>query len=70
MFSKIAKQVAPEPDYWAADFQLVTALIQMPHLDAIHELEKRKGAPFTDLDKKHLDLRIRAAIHRAEAAQG
>ncbi len=59
-------QVAPEPDYWSADFQLVTALIQMPHLDAIHELEKRKGAPFTDLEKKHLDLRIRAARYWLE----
>jgi lysyl-tRNA synthetase class 1 len=59
-------QVAPEPDYWSADFQLVTALIQLPHLDAIHELEKRKGAPFTALEKKHLDLRIRAAKYWLE----
>ena len=59
-------QVAPEPDYWAADFQLVTALIQMPHIDAVKELEKRKGAPFTELDKKHLDLRIRAAKYWLE----
>ncbi len=50
-----------EGDYWVAEFQLVTALIQMPHLDAIRELEKRKGSPFTALDRKHLDLRIRAA---------
>jgi lysyl-tRNA synthetase class 1 len=54
-------QVVPEPDYWTADFQLVAALIQMPHLDAVKELEKRKGAPFTELEQKHLDLRIRAA---------
>jgi lysyl-tRNA synthetase class 1 len=59
-------QVAPEPDYWSADFQLVTALIQMPHLDAVKELEKRKGAPLTELDKKHLDLRIRAATYWLE----
>ena len=39
-------EVSPEGDYWAADFQLVTALIQMPHLDAEKELEKRKGSPF------------------------
>ena len=43
-------QVAPEGDYWTADFQLVAALIQMPHLDAVKELEKRKGSPFTELD--------------------
>jgi lysyl-tRNA synthetase class 1 len=59
-------QVAPEPDYWAADFQLVTALIQLPHLDAEKELEKRKGTPFTPLEKKHLDLRIRAATYWLE----
>ena len=59
-------QVTPEGDYWAADFQLVTALIQMPHLDAIAELEKRKGSPFTELDRKHLDLRIRAAKYWLE----
>jgi lysyl-tRNA synthetase class 1 len=59
-------QVTPEPDYWVADFQLVTALIQMPHLDAVKELEKRKGAPFTELEKKHLDLRIRAANYWLE----
>jgi lysyl-tRNA synthetase class 1 len=54
-------QVVPEPDYWTADFQLVAALIQMPHLDAGKELEKRKGSPFTELERKHLDLRIRSA---------
>jgi len=54
-------EVTPEGDYWAADFQLVTALIQMPHLDAEKELEKRKGSPFTELDRKHLHLRFRAA---------
>jgi lysyl-tRNA synthetase class 1 len=59
-------QVTPEPDYWSADFQLVTALIQMPHLEAVTELEKRKGAPFTPLEKRHLDLRIRAAKYWLE----
>ncbi len=59
-------QVTAEGDYWSADFQLVVALIQMPHLDAVKELEKRKGAPFTELEKKHLDLRIRAAKYWLE----
>ena len=59
-------RVATEPDHWVADFQLVTALIQMPHLDAVKELEKRKGSPFTELDRKHLDLRIRAAKYWIE----
>lgn len=53
--------VAPKTDHWVADFQLVTALIQLPHLDVVKELEKRKGSPFTNLERTHLDLRIRAA---------
>ena len=59
-------RVSEEPDHWVADFQLVTALVQMPHLDAVNELEKRKGSPFTELDRKHLDLRIRAAKYWIE----
>jgi len=58
--------VNPEPDYWTGDFQLVTALTQMPHLDAARELEKRKGAPFTELERRHLQLRIRAAHYWVE----
>jgi lysyl-tRNA synthetase class 1 len=58
--------VTPEPDHWVADFQLVTALIQIPHLDAVRELEKRKGSPLTELDRKHLDLRIRASKYWLE----
>jgi lysyl-tRNA synthetase class 1 len=59
-------QVTPESDYWTADFQLVTALIQMPHLDAVKELEKRKGSPFTELERKHLDRRIQSAKYWLE----
>jgi lysyl-tRNA synthetase, class I len=59
-------EVNPEPDYWTGDFQLVTALTQMPHLDVVHELEKRKGLPFTELERRHLELRIRAAHYWVE----
>ena len=59
-------RVTPEADHWVADFQLVTALIQMPHLDAVKELEKRKGSSFTELERKQLDLRIRAANYWLE----
>jgi lysyl-tRNA synthetase class 1 len=58
--------VNPEPDYWTGDFQLITALTQMPHLDVARELEKRKGAPFTELERAHLELRIRAAHYWVE----
>jgi lysyl-tRNA synthetase class 1 len=54
-------EVESEPDYWTADFPLVSALIQMPHLDALKELEKRKGSPLTPLERSHIDRRIHAA---------
>ena len=38
----------------------------MPHLDVVRELEKRKGAPFTALERQHLELRIRAAHYWVE----
>ncbi len=59
-------QVDPEPAHWLADFQLVAALSQMPHLDLVAELEKRKGSPFTPLEKKHLEMRMRAARYWVE----
>jgi lysyl-tRNA synthetase class 1 len=55
-----------EPAHWLADFQLVAALSQMPHLDIVKELERRKGSPFTELERKHLELRIRAARYWVE----
>jgi lysyl-tRNA synthetase class 1 len=59
-------RVAPESDHWVADFQLVTALIQMPHLNAVKELEERKGSAFSELERKKLDLRVRAAKYWLE----
>jgi lysyl-tRNA synthetase class 1 len=59
-------QVSPEPEHWLAEFQLVAALTQMPHLDLLAELEKRKGSPFTELERKHLEFRIRAARYWVE----
>jgi lysyl-tRNA synthetase class 1 len=38
----------------------------MPHLDVVRELEKRKGSPFTELERRHLKLRIRAAHYWVE----
>ena len=58
--------VSPVADHWVAEFQLVTALIQMPHLDAVKELEHRKGSPFTELERRQLELRIRAAKYWIE----
>src|SRR5262249_22179060 len=46
--------------------QLITALLQMPHLDVMRELERRKGSPLTALDRKHMELRIKAATYWLE----
>jgi lysyl-tRNA synthetase class 1 len=54
-------ELTPEGDYFNANFQLVTALVQMPHLNVIEQITKRKGAPLTEIERRHLDQRIAAA---------
>ena len=54
-------ELAPEGDYFNANFQLVSALVQMPHLDPVAEITRRKGAPLTDIERRHLDQRIASA---------
>jgi lysyl-tRNA synthetase class 1 len=44
-----------------ANFQLVSALVQMPHLDTVQEMEKRLGPPLSEADRRHLETRIRSA---------
>lgn len=48
-------------EYRPANFQLVSALVQLPHLDTVKEMEKRLGPPLTEADRRHLDARIRSA---------
>ena len=51
-----------EPEnYRTANFQLVSAMVQLPHLDAMKEMEKRLGGALTELERAHLDQRIRSA---------
>ncbi len=50
-----------EDDYATANFQLITALVQMPHLDAAREIEKRVGRALTAVERRHLDERIASA---------
>jgi lysyl-tRNA synthetase, class I len=50
-----------EGAFFDASFQLLLTFLQMPHVDVAAEMEKRKGAPLTDVEKKHLDARTRAA---------
>jgi lysyl-tRNA synthetase class 1 len=51
-----------EPEHYRpANFQLVAAMVQLPHLDEIQEMEKRMGGALTDTERRHLAERIRCA---------
>ncbi len=54
-------ELTPEGGYLNANFQFISALVQMPHLDPVQEIEKRKGAPLTAIERRHLDQRIASA---------
>ncbi|MHA3774392.1 lysine--tRNA ligase [Verrucomicrobiota bacterium sgz303538] len=54
-------EMQPEGDYFNANFQLISALVQMPHLDAVKEIEKRVGRPLTEVELRHLEQRIQSA---------
>lgn len=54
-------ELVPEGDYAPANFQLITALVQMPHLDAAEEIEKRFGRELTETERAHLLRRIASA---------
>lgn len=51
---------AQEP-YYIENFQIVSTLVQMPHLDVVEEVTKRKGSPLTDLERQRLERRIQSA---------
>jgi lysyl-tRNA synthetase class 1 len=53
-------EVQSEGDFYEADFQLVATISQLPHLNLVEEVEKRKGSPLTDIDLRHLEQRIRS----------
>jgi lysyl-tRNA synthetase class 1 len=54
----LLSEVAPEGDYFNANIQLLQALVQMPHIDPIEEINFRKGSSLTPVDLKHLQRRI------------
>lgn len=54
-------ELKPDGAYQTANFQLVTALVQLPHLDTVTEIEKRAGRPLTEIERQHLDARIKSA---------
>jgi lysyl-tRNA synthetase class 1 len=54
-------EIHREEDFFEASFQLVLTYVQMPHVDLFAEMAKRKGAPLTALEHKHLEQRARSA---------
>lgn len=53
---------SPSSDaYQPANFQLVTTLVQLPHVDLRKEVEKCAPSPLSDRDKVHLEQRIQAS---------
>src|SRR5688572_7217882 len=52
---------AKEIDYEPANFQLVSALVQLPHLDAEQEIAQRRGGTLSEVERTHLRQRIRSA---------
>ncbi len=48
-------------NYYHASFPLVAYLIQVPHLDVVKIIEKRKGAPLTPYEQAQLDARMASA---------
>lgn len=59
-------EVEPEPGYFVPPFDLLLSLVQMPHLDVAEKAAGLKGAPLTELDRRHLDSRVRAARYWLE----
>ena len=59
-------QTALEDDFYAADFQLVATIAQLPHLDLSGEIEKRKGAALTAVERQQLERRSQAARYWLE----
>lgn len=55
-----------EGAFFDCEFQLVLALVQMPHLDIVQQFEQIKGSPMTPVEKAHLQKRIHAAKHFIE----
>ncbi len=47
--------------FFDCEFQLVLALVQMPHLDIVAEFERIKGSSLTAIERGHLDRRVHAA---------
>jgi len=55
-------EIQPDGDYYDVSFSLILALLQLPHLLSLEaEIERRKGAPLTDVELRHLRRRVQSA---------
>ncbi len=63
-------EITKEGDFFDSNLQLILTFIQMPHVDLVAEMEKRKGSPFTEVEKKHLARRSQAARYWLENFAG
>jgi lysyl-tRNA synthetase class 1 len=63
-------EIAPEGDFYDSNLQLILTFIQMPHVDLAVEMEKRKGSPFTAIEKAHLERRAQMARYWLENFAG
>lgn len=53
-------EVEPEGPYYAPNLQLLQALVQLPHIDVVSELSRRKDGALTELELNHLKQRIKS----------
>ncbi len=66
-FSQVSRDPnAADIEYTIPGMQLIQALVQLPHLDVVTEVQRRNPRPFTDLEFKHLHRRIAAVKYWLE----
>jgi lysyl-tRNA synthetase class 1 len=59
-------ETQPKGAYFLPNFQLVSTLAQMPHLDPIVEIQKRHGSEFTEIERNALQRRLQSAAFWVE----
>lgn len=58
----LLSEIRPEGDFFEPSFALLLALLQLPHLAHLEtEVARRKGAPLTEVERAHLERRVRSA---------
>ncbi|MBT8419679.1 MAG: lysine--tRNA ligase, partial [Gammaproteobacteria bacterium] len=60
---RAAEQDASVPAYIPVSFQLITSLLQIPHVDLYDTVQSRMGRELTEKENHHLKARIAAATY-------